>query len=157
MYRILAALIAAFAAALTLGTGPAAADPPGDGHNEHCGHGSFDDCDPPDECENKDGRPMECPPLPPIPNPNLYNVIVGSPLADVLFGSLQQDAIFGRAGNDRIRGRAGNDLLFGMVGNDIIRGGLGTDRISGGRGRDLCIGDNNDQFLQCERVVVLGG
>lgn len=138
MYRIIACFIAAFAAALTLGTTSAHADGDGNGHHcdEHVGNGH-------DECEE------------PVPVPELFTVIVGGPGNDVLFGTRGRDAIFGRAGNDRLRGKAGDDWLFGMVGNDILRGGPGTDTLRGGRGRDLCIGDTNDRFLTCERVVVL--
>jgi hypothetical protein len=159
------ALLGLLAGMLFFSVTPAVADPTDDGHNEHCGHGSFPDCPPPPpDCDAVFPNDEECPEPPPPPPPtpqgcdtapaNLFNVIVGSGGPDRLPGTVCRDAIFGLAGNDRLLGRAGADRLRGGGGNDVLRGGLGRDVLNGGPGRDLCIAAPLDRVRNCERRVI---
>ena len=94
--------------------------------------------------------------LPPVFVPTGFNVIVGTPGRDRLKGTSGRDAIFGLGSNDVLFGNAGRDRLYGGRGNDrlwgldssrdILRGGLG--------GNDTCIGRVNDQFRNCENIVI---
>jgi len=129
MFVRLIILLTGLAAALTIGLFAAPtvnADPP-----NHCGFGSHPDC-PPD-----------------------INVMVGTRFNDVMLGTSGPDAMFGKRGNDRMRGALGDDALFGMAGNDRLRGGPGADVLRGGTGFDICVGDSQDRFRYCERIVRL--
>jgi hypothetical protein len=93
---------------------------------------------------------------PPVFVPTGFNVIVGTPGRDRLTGTSGRDAIFGLGrhdvlfggpGRDRLYGGRGNDTLWGLDNSrDILRGGLG--------GTDTCIGRANDQFRNCEIIVI---
>lgn len=87
--------------------------------------------------------------------PGLH-LVLGSRAKDRLPGTLGNDVIVGLDGNDSLLGRAGADRLLGGRGNDILRGGAGvsSDVLRGGPGTDLCVGDGNDQFINCEQTIV---
>lgn len=106
----------------------------------------------------------ECPSPPPAPGPvsTGYNLILGTRFADTLFGTHGNDAIFGRKGNDRLISRGGDDLLFGNQGDDVlIDNGVNFGPFAphvvmrGGVGNDICIGTDNDTYLNCETVIIL--
>jgi hypothetical protein len=155
MIRKLAAIVAVLAAmGLTTfaSTTAAHADKPhctGDRHHPCCPDN--------DKAKGHDGNDCPAPPPPPPPAPvcSSRHLILGSPLRDRLVGTAGCDLIVGRAGNDHLIGRAGNDRLRGGLGNDVLRGGRGRDVLNGGAGRDLCIGDANDVFRRCERILVV--
>ena len=80
----------------------------------------------------------------------------GSPGDDVVRGTNGGDSLSGGPCNDRIRGRAGDDVLNGGRGDDLISAGPGKDVVDGGPGFDICIGDENDTFMNCEVIIVNG-
>jgi Ca2+-binding RTX toxin-like protein len=88
------------------------------------------------------------------------NFILGSPQADSLQGSSCNDAIYGFANNDRLVGRGGEDRMFGRRGSDRLNGielvgGPRPDVMRGGTGFDMCVGDAEDQYVNCEVVDIL--
>lgn len=96
------------------------------------------------------------PPVPvPTPIPTAAHLIIGSNANDILQGTVGRDYIFGLGGNDRLVGKAGNDHLYGGPGNDVLVAGPGTDVLRGGAGFDRCVGDDNDQFLNCEVTFII--
>lgn len=94
--------------------------------------------------------------------PNGYNLILGTRANDTLFGTHGNDAMFGRKGDDRLITRGGDDVLFGNQGNDtLIDNGINFGPFvshvvfHGGIGNDICIGTDEDTYLNCETVIIL--
>jgi Ca2+-binding RTX toxin-like protein len=83
-----------------------------------------------------------------------YNLVVGSRYADVLPGSDCDDVILAFAGNDRVVAKDGDDIVRGGRGDDVLFAGEGDDFIRGGTGYDRCVGDVDDQFVNCEEVLI---
>jgi len=75
---------------------------------------------------------------------------------DKLRGGFGSDTLVGSIGNDVLSGGPGNDVLDGAEGDDLLVGGPGVDVIDGKQGCDICIGDPNDQFFNCEVIIVNG-
>jgi Ca2+-binding RTX toxin-like protein len=101
-------------------------------------------------------------PQPPEPTQQGYNLILGTRNADTLFGTHGDDAIFGRRGDDRLISRGGDDVLYGNQGDDVlidngVNFGPFTPHVvfHGGVGNDICIGTDNDTYLNCETVIIL--
>ena len=89
-----------------------------------------------------------------------FNLIFGSRFDDTLFGTHDADAIFGRNGNDRLISNGGADRLSGNRGDDTLIDNQpsffgNVVQLRGGSGFDVCIGNTNDQFINCETVIVL--
>ncbi len=82
--------------------------------------------------------------------------IVGGPGDDSMNGIFDNDTLLGGTGNDFLRDTSprDSDRLFGGPGRDTLdaRDGDGNDFVHGGFGSDDCSGDQNDQFVNCERV-----
>ena len=75
---------------------------------------------------------------------------------DTMNGIFDDDTLLGGSGNDLLRDPSplDKDRLFGGSGRDTLdaRDGDGDDLIDGGTGSDDCTGDQNDQFVNCERI-----
>ncbi len=104
-------------------------------------------------------------------------VVYGTEKRDIIFthnGGLT--TVYALGGNDHVGGGRGTDIIYGGRGDDGLwtgsggakeaaYGGPGDDRINdwrsgespgylnGGPGHDVCVGDKQDTFVNCERIV----
>jgi Ca2+-binding RTX toxin-like protein len=71
-------------------------------------------------------------------------------------GIFDNDTLLGGPGNDLLRDPSplDQDSLFGGPDRDTLdaRDGDGNDLVDGGPGSDDCSGDQNDRFVDCERI-----
>ena len=80
-------------------------------------------------------------------NPNLEQVITGTPYNDRITGTSGNNVISGDAGNDTLHGGDGNDFLNGNSGSDSLFGDAGNDTLSGGDNNDVLFGASGDDQL----------
>jgi Ca2+-binding RTX toxin-like protein len=85
--------------------------------------------------------------------------ISGTAERDILVESQLDDVINARAGDDKVKAQFkqwDKDELRGNSGDDLLRADDGDDWdiVNGGAGNeDLCIGDAEDDFLNCEDTI----
>ncbi len=84
------------------------------------------------------------------------DTIDGGPGDDSMNGIFDNDTLFGGPGDDLLRDPSplDKDRLFGGEGRDTLDATDvdGNDLVDGGPGDDDCTGDQNDTFVNCERI-----
>ena len=130
---------------------------------------------PDDPCVEVDANTVNCPLIPPAPDPAVTtlfadlgdggdrfafvtpwafeeNTVEGGLGDDEITGSEVQDFLTGGAGNDTFLALAGDDEMFGQAGDDSLNGGEGFDFNDCGAGFDVALVDSFDTTdSDCER------